>query len=95
MVADALSRMKTKNKGIVATTIETGRNIGTTLENPLITKMKEKFIILDNEEYFVDNGTFRKVIKDEKQKINLILEAHNVGHEGIFKTYNRLKRDYY
>jgi len=95
VVADALSRMKTKKEGIVATTIETGRNVGTTLENPLITKMKDKFIILDNEEYFVDNGSFRKVIKDEKQKINLILEAHNVGHEGIFKTYNRLKRDYY
>ena len=35
------------------------------------------------------------MIKDDKEKIKLILNAHKIGHEGIFKTYNRLKRDFY
>ena len=91
VLADALSRLRTKSSEIIATYIEeinTGQNL-------LLKKFKEKFTKINKEEYFIDNGTFRKVIKDDNEKIRLILEAHMIGHEGIFKTYNRLKRDYY
>ena len=61
----------------------------------LLKPIKKKFTIINNEEYYIDNGTYRKVINDDKQKLQLVLNAHEIGHEGVFKTYNRLKRDYY
>ena len=51
--------------------------------------------MINNEEYYLDNGSYRKVIDYDKRKLQLILDAHKIGHEGVFKTYNRLKRDYY
>ena len=91
VVADALSRMNTieENK-VLATIISEG--------NPeLMNKYKDNFIEIDNVEYFKEksSNTLRKVIKNDEEKIKLILQAHEIGHEGIFKTYNRLKRDYY
>ena len=35
------------------------------------------------------------MITDETTKIELLSSAHSIGHEGTFKTYNRLMRDYY
>jgi len=90
-LADALPRLKTKNSNIVATYLE---EINTN-NNSLLNRFKSKFAIINGEEYFADKGTFRKVIKDDSEKIRLILSAHEIGHEGIFKTFNRLKRDFY
>jgi len=91
VLADALSRLRSKPSEVIATYLEE-INTG---KNSLLKKFEEKFSRINNEEYFIDGGTFRKVIKEDKEKIKLLLEAHRIGHEGIFKTYNRLKRDYY
>jgi len=45
--------------------------------------------------YYKSNGSLRKIEEDTKEKFQLIEAAHNVGHEGIYKTYHRLIRDYY
>ena len=92
VIADALSRMRMKNEEVVATLLS---DLNINIDNKLISKFNDKFIKVNNEEYFVNQGSLRKVIKEDKQKIKLILEAHRIGHEGVFKTYNRLKRDYY
>ena len=92
VIADALSRLKTKKEEIIATVLP---DTSTLTPDYILNSFKDKFVIIKGEEFYQDNGTFRKVIKDEKEKLQLILDAHNVGHEGIFKTYNRLKRDYY
>jgi len=92
VIADALSRMHHNNSETVATAMTQDK---CPIENPLLDKIKLKFITIDNEEYYADNGTLRKVIKDDKQKIKLVMDAHKIGHEGVFKTYNRLRRDYY
>jgi len=34
----------------------------------------------------------RKVIQDDNQKLQLILDVHRDGHEGVFKAYNYLKK---
>eukprot|EP00833_Pecoramyces_ruminatium_P001282 jgi/Orpsp1_1/1175314/evm.model.c7180000053383.2 len=92
VLADALSRIRRKNNEVIAS-ILSENNIN--IENKLLNQFQEKFTTINNEEYYLDQGTLRKVIKDDNQKIKLILKAHQIGHEGIFKTYNRLKRDYY
>ena len=89
VIADALSRLKTKNDELVAT-ITSEMN-----ENNLLSSFKDKFVIINGEKFFKDDGKLRKVIYNEKERIKLILSAHKIGHEGVFKTYNRLKRDYY
>jgi len=91
-IADALSRFRSKKEEIISTIIS---EVTSTDDDELLKTFEVKFVKIKNENYYVDNGTFRKVISDDKEKLKLILAAHNVGHEGIFKTYNRLKRDYY
>jgi len=54
-----------------------------------------KIIKVDGEEFYKEDNNLRKIIKNKEQKVKFLLNAHNLGHEGIFKTYNRLKRDYY
>jgi len=34
-------------------------------------------------------------VVNPEEKLRLLESAHNIGHEGIFKTYCRLKCDYY
>ena len=92
VVADALSRLKVNHDHVVSMLLP---ELTIPEDDKLISVFKEKFVKINEEEYYVDNNNFRRIIKDEKQKINLILQAHNIGHEGVFKTYNRLKRDYY
>ena len=92
VIADALSRLSTKENTILTTVTE---EINENNPYNLLTKFKDKFTIINNEEYYKDHGKLRKVIKNQNEKIDLILKAHKVGHEGVFKTYNRLKRDYY
>ncbi len=91
VVADALSRLNsTKENKILATTISEDNT-------ELMKKFKDNFVKINNVEYFKEknSNTLRKVIRNDEEKINLTLQAHEIGHEGIFKTYNRLKRDYY
>ena len=57
--------------------------------------INKKIIKIDGILYYKNNGSLRKIIEDTKQKFQLIEAAHNVGHEGIYKTYHRLRRDYY
>ena len=85
VIADALSRLKTKNDELVAT-ITSEMN-----ENNLLSSFKDKFVIINGEKFFKDDGKLRKVIYNEKERIKLILSAHKIGHEGVFETYNRLK----
>ena len=91
VLADALSRLKSSNP-IVSTVLSEINSID---EGNLLNPIKSKFITINDEEYYLDNGTYRKVINNDNQKLQLILDAHRVGHEGVFKTYNRLKRDYF
>jgi len=93
IIADALSRLPTKlekedtlNEGKVVT-------INTTqIMNEFIdSKIKE----MDGIKYYQDHGRLRKFIEDEPTKITLLNQAHSVGHEGVFQTYNLLIRDYY
>ena len=93
VIADALSRLPTElekqdtlNEGKVVT-------INTTqIMNEFIdSKIKE----MDGIKYYQDHGRLRKFIEDEPTKITLLNQAHSVGHEGVFQTYNRLIRDYY
>jgi len=37
----------------------------------------------------------RKFISNQEEKWKLINDAHTIGHEGIYKTYHRLRRDFY
>jgi len=54
----------------------------------------DKIFEIDNNKYFWDNGTYRRIIEEE-EKIKLIWEAHRIGHEGVDKTYQRLRRHFY
>ena len=57
--------------------------------------INKKIILIDGIEYYKQGDHLRKIIKNKEEQIKLIGEAHYIGHEGTYKTYNRLKRDYY
>ena len=57
--------------------------------------IKKKIININGIEYYKQGGKLRRIIKDKTEQIKLINAAHNIGHEGIYKTYYRLMRDYY
>eukprot|EP00833_Pecoramyces_ruminatium_P003578 jgi/Orpsp1_1/1177610/evm.model.c7180000062132.1 len=87
VIADALSRLSRN---------ELEETIPVSSITPLMDNyINSKFIINEGEEYYKDGDNLRKVIKDENLKAKLLHQAHQVGHEGFLKTYNRLKRDFY
>eukprot|EP00833_Pecoramyces_ruminatium_P012186 jgi/Orpsp1_1/1186218/evm.model.d7180000048967.1 len=45
--------------------------------------------------YETDGNHYRKLVTDTKEKLKLIFEAHEIGHEGYYKTYQRLRKSYY
>ena len=103
VIADALSRIPTKekneNKEILNALVNNNNNINNNNGN-YINKFVEDFINkkiinIDGVDYYKQGENIRKIIKDKKEQIELINKAHQVGHEGIYKTYSRLKRDYY
>jgi len=57
--------------------------------------INKKIIEIEGRKYYKQNGRLRKIIEDEKEKYRLVEAAHIVGHEGIYKTYHRLKPNYY
>lgn len=68
-------------------------------ENELTEFMKKfidsKVFEIDGNKYFREDGTYRRIIENDEEKANLIWKAHNIGHEGINKTYHRIRRHYY
>jgi len=95
VLADALSRMKSKEERKILLTKITNRNNEELLSKFIKEFINEKFTVIDGEDYFIDNGNYKKLITDENEKFKLILKAHNIGHEGYFKTYQRLKKNFY
>ena len=95
MIADALSRMKNnEDKVVLATKITT--EVDETLLSKVIKEfIEEKFTTIDGVEYFIDGNNYRKLVTDVNEKLKLILEAHNIGHESYYKTYQRLRKSYY
>ena len=88
VLADALSRL--------ALLKQTEEPIQVSSITPLMDKfINTKIVNIEGEDYYDDGTSLRKVITDKQQQLELIEKAHNVGHEGSFKTYNRLKRDFY
>ena len=88
ILADALSRIPSEVEKVSINSFSNA----TPLMNSFI---NSKIIKIDGVDYYKDGQNLRKVISDVSTKKTLLLEAHNVGHEGIYKTYNRIKRDYY
>jgi len=76
-------------------TNDTSENIEYPGSNRIREFLKRKIITIDRVKYFQDKECIRKIIENKEEKIELLLAAHSVGHEGFFKTYNRLKRKYY
>ena len=94
LLADALSRMKQEDKMVLA--IKDTSKINQELLSKTIQEfLNEKIVNLDGEDYFIDGDNYRKIITNTNDKIKLILESHNIGHEGYNKTYQRLKKNYY
>ena len=95
VVADALSRMKNlEEKKVLATKISNNE------ENDLLSKVikefiNEKFTKIDGVEYFIDGNNYRKLVTETDEKLKLIFEAHKIGHDGYYKTYQRLRKSYY
>jgi len=98
VVADALSRLKSKEDKILANRNENEEEENSLEEvnTDLINKfLKEKFFKIEGVTYFKDKDNYRQVIDDDSKKMELILKAHKIGHERIEKTYERLKKKFY
>jgi len=95
VIADALSRMKNNEDKVVLTTKITSEVDETLLSKVIKEFIEEKFTTIDGVEYFIDGNNYRKLVTDVNEKLKLILEAHNIGHEGYYKTYQRLRKSYY
>jgi len=98
VVADALSWLllnKKENQKIpITNSIDTNNN-EINLSKSIKEFFKRKIVTIDDVKYYKENNKLRKVIDDKEEKIELLLSAHNEGHEGSHKTYNRLKKNYY
>jgi len=57
--------------------------------------INSRTVEIEGKKYYNQNGRLRKIIKDEDEKFRLIETAHTIGHEGIYKTYHRLRSNYY
>jgi len=97
VVADSLSRLKSKEDIILANRNETEEeNSLEEINTDLIIKfLKEKFFKIEGVTYFRDKDNYRPVIDDDNKKMELILKAHQIGNERIEKTYERLKKKFY
>ena len=103
VIADALSRLPTneinENKKILNTLVNfsssSSNNSNDDINNFMNEFINKRIINIDGVEYYKQGENIRKIIKDKIKQIELINEAHQIGHEGLYKTYNRLKRDYY
>ena len=57
--------------------------------------IKNKIIEINGIKYYKQGVSLRRIVENPEEKLRLLESAYNIGHEGIFKTYCRLKCDYY
>jgi len=57
--------------------------------------LKDRIVTIDDKTYIRDKDKLRRVIDDYLEKIKIIGMAHRIGHEGLQKTYDRIKKNYY
>jgi len=57
--------------------------------------LKDRIVTIDDKTYIRDKDKLRLVIDDYIEKIKIIGMAHRIGHEGLQKTYDRIKKNYY
>jgi hypothetical protein len=57
--------------------------------------LKDRIVTIDDKIYIRDKDKLRRVIDDYLEKIKIIGMAHRIGHEGLQKTYDRIKKNYY
>jgi len=57
--------------------------------------LTERIITINDKTYIKDRGKLRLVIDDYLEKIKIIGMAHRIGHEGLQKTYDRIKQNFY
>jgi len=57
--------------------------------------LHERFITIDDQLFLRDGEFLRKVIDEPLEKVNTIARVHKIAHEGIKKTYERIRRQYY
>jgi len=86
VLADALSRMESKERkdGDV---LLLSQNIEKFLKNKIVT--------IDGVQFYKQGGRLKRIIQEDKENFRLIELAHNIGHEGVYKTYHRIKPNYY
>ena len=57
--------------------------------------IKNKIIEINGIKFYKQGDSLRRIVVNPEENLRLLESAHNIGHEGIFKTYCRLKHDYY
>ena len=92
VIADALSRMDTMKK---IEELEKKGNEMVLVSQNIEDFIKSRIVEIEGKKYYKQNGRLRKIVDNEEEKLKLIEAAHAIGHEGIYKTYHRLKPNYY
>jgi len=95
VVADALSRMKKEEQKVVMAAFQKQETHSNLLSKVIREFVDERFTKIDGVDYFIDGNDYRKLVTDSNERFKLILEAHQIGHEGYYKTYQRLRRSFY
>jgi len=95
VVADALSRMKNDQDKIVLATKISNEEDENLMSKVIKEFIEERFTTIDGVEYFIDGNIYRKLVTDVNERLQLIIKAHSIGHEGYYKTYQRLRSSYY
>jgi len=57
--------------------------------------LTDRIVTIDNKTYIRDKNNLRLIIDDYMEKIKIIGIAHRIGHDGIQRTYERIKQKYY
>jgi len=91
VIADALSRIPLKGNIESALIAYTDQNLNKLMDEFI----NNRIIKVEGVDYFKEGDKLRKIVSDRKEQLNLIKKAHEIGHEGLYKTYHRLKRDFY
>jgi len=92
VIADALSRMETRKEVDELTNEDKDMVL---LSQNIKDFINQRIVVLEGKKYYKQGGRIRKIVDDQKERFQLIEAAHLVGHEGIYKTYHRLKPNYY
>jgi len=97
--ADALSRIPSGNILTISTIQDVSKGksvISDDIPSPVVDYIKDNYSFLNGKLMYKDHfNKLLEVIDSDKERHELILKAHLVGHEGIAKTLARLKEAYY